>query len=145
MVFSKIISRKYLDKKVLFRLRLLFAIFILMVIIIFYNIFDHRIRFLLAFSGLLIGIGLGFLAGRMIKVKWQEKTNKVITEMDGVGVIILILYIIFEYNRNAIFGHWLEGATLTAFGFSLLAGMLFGRFMSTKMDIEDILKEKKQL
>ncbi len=145
MVFSKTLSQQYLDKRVLIRLRILFAIFILMVIIILYNILDHRIRFLLAFSGLLMGIGLGFLASRMIKVKWQEKNNKVITEMDGVGVIILILYILFEYNRNAIFGRWLEGATLTAFGFSLLAGMLFGRFMSTKMDIKDILKEKKQL
>ncbi len=100
---------------------------------------------LLASSGLLIGIGLGFLAGRMIKVKWHEKRNKVISEMDRIGMIILIIYIIFEYNRNAIFGRWLEGATLTAFGFSILTGMMLGRFLNTKMDIEDVLKEKRYL
>ncbi len=145
MVFSKIISHKYLDKRVLFRLRLMFVIFMLMFLILIYDVFDFRIGLLLASSGLLIGVGLGFLAGRMIKVKWHEKRNKVITEMDGIGISILIAYILFEYYRNAIFGRWLQGATLAAFGFSILTGMMLGRFLSTKMDIEEVLKEKKYL
>ena len=142
MVFSKTLSQQYLDKRALFRLRLLFGIFILMFLILIHDLFDHKIGLLLASSGLLIGIGLGFLAGRMIKVKWHEKRNKVISEMDRLGVIILILYILFEYYRNVIFGRWLGGVTLTAFGFSILTGMMLGRFLNTKMDIEDVLKEK---
>lgn len=142
MFFPKIISKQYLDEGVLFRIKLIFIVFLMMLIILIYDIIDSRLRFLLAFAGILIGIGLGFIAGRMSKVQWHEQKKKVISKMDGLGVIILISYLLFDYYRNTIFGHWLQGATLTSFGFSILTGMMLGRFLSIKMDIEDVLKEK---
>ncbi|MBI4152015.1 hypothetical protein HY496_03520 [Candidatus Woesearchaeota archaeon] len=136
-------DKRHLDRKLLFHLHFLFTLFIVNAIIISYDILVHAIDFLLALSGILMGVGLGFLAGRINRIKWHEEKKKVIITMDRLGIIILVSYIFFEYFRNRLFGHWLEGAALTAFGFSLLGGMMYGRYLSLRLDIDAILKEKK--
>ncbi|MBI2102660.1 hypothetical protein HYT55_02380 [Candidatus Woesearchaeota archaeon] len=135
-------NKQHIDRKLVLRLRFLFAVFMFMAIIISYDVVVGAIRFLLALSGVLIGIGLGFLAGRMMRIRWHEKKNKISTEMDKQGVIILVAYLIFVFFRDRLLGHWLDGAVLTAFGFSLLTGILFGRYLNMKLEIERVLKEK---
>lgn len=136
-------NKQHIDRKLLFHLRFLFAVFILMLIIISYDIVVGAIGFLFAISGVLIGTGLGVLWGRTMNIKWYEEKNKVVTEMDKQGVIILMTYLIFLYFRDRLLERWLEGAVLTAFGFSLLTGILLGRYLNIRLEIERILKEKK--
>ncbi|MBI4152764.1 hypothetical protein HY495_03575 [Candidatus Woesearchaeota archaeon] len=135
-------NKQHLDRKLIFRLHLLFAIFVLMLIVIGYDLLVRAIGFLLAISGILIGLGIGFLTSRMLQVRWHEQKNKVITTMDTGGAFVLAGYLLFVYFRDRFFGHWLQGAALTAFGFSLLGGIVLGRYLNLRLETERILKEK---
>ena len=136
------ITRKHLDRKLIFRLRIFALVFMIMFGILAYDIFQNTISFVLAGGGLLLGIVIGFIAGRMFVTKWHEQANKVVAQIDEVGVGVLILYVLFSVFRNRIFGHWLHGPTLTAFTFSIIGGVMLGRLLTTIRSIKNILSER---
>jgi hypothetical protein len=133
---------RHLDRKLSLRLRIFVLIFIIMLGIISYDIFQQTISFVLAGGGLLLGIIIGFVAGRTYVTKWHEQTNKVITQIDEIGVVVLILYIAFSVFRSRIFGHWLHGPTLTAFTFSITCGIMLGRLFTTVRGIKNVLSDR---
>ncbi len=67
------------------------------------------------------------------------------SERDKMGVIFLVVYIGVEVGRNWLFGHWLSGVELSAFGIVFLGGLLFGRFLSMIYAIQRILVEKEKI
>lgn len=108
-------------------------------IIVFYDIFEGYISTLLACGGFALGVVIGLLAGRMFVIFWHPETGKVVSRLDKIGVVILVLYILLEAGRKWVFGHWLHGAELNAFGLSILTGLLLGRLLSMAMKIKKIL------
>lgn len=62
-------------------------------------------------------------------LKWHPSEEKVISQLDVIGTIVITLYIALEIGKTWIFGHWLQGPTLSAFTLALLGGMLGGRFL----------------
>jgi Kef-type K+ transport system membrane component KefB len=77
----------------------------------------------------------------MFKIFWHQEKEKVISQLDTLGIILLVLYIGIEFGRNWIFGYWLSGPTLTAFGLIVLTGLLLGRFLGTLIKIKKVLAE----
>lgn len=136
------IAGKHLDRKLIFRLRIFVLIFMIMLGIITYDVFQHTIGIALAGGGLLLGVMIGFVAGRMYAVKWHEQANKVITQIDEIGVAILILYIAFSIFKGLIFGHWIHGPTLTAFTFSITCGVMLGRLFTIVRSIKNVLSDR---
>jgi len=49
----------------------------------------------------------------MFKIFWHQDKQKVVSQLDTMGTILLIFYIGIEVGRNWIFGHWLSGTALT--------------------------------
>lgn len=139
---KRAIARKHLDKKLLFRLYLFVVIFLVMMVILTYDIFLHTIGFMLAAGGLGLGIIIGFISGRIFVTKWHEETNKIVTRIDEIGVVVLVFYFLFAFFRNKIIGYWLHGPILTAFSFSLIAGVMLGRLLSTIRSIRNILSAR---
>ncbi|OAQ41611.1 hypothetical protein A5893_00430 [Pedobacter psychrophilus] len=113
--------------------------------IMIYDLLTGKINFWLAFLAFGSGNLLGYLVGSISKIKWHEEDSVVIAKMDRIGIIILVIYLSFSLSRRWIFGHWIHGDMLSAFSFSFAAGVILGRFISTRIKIRNVLKEQGRL
>lgn len=134
--------RKYLDKRLFTRVRILiifaggfFAATIYVVLII-------RFDLLWAATSILLGIMVGIVVSRMFHLSWDDENQHVVSNMDWIGAIIFVLYIIFIIGRSVILGYWVHGATYFGVIFSITAGVMIGRIMGTR---HTILKIKEDL
>jgi Kef-type K+ transport system membrane component KefB len=121
-------------------MRIYSLIFLAMLGVVVWDVAWADIGALLALLGLIVGTLLGSLASRMYRLSWDEASNKVIARIDRLGFVILVFYIAFEVFRNQLFGHWLQGATLGAFSFSVLAGLMLGQASGTRHGIRRVLE-----
>ncbi len=134
---------KYVHGKLLFRFRRLLFFLILIIAIVIDEVSHSYIAAYVAALGFILGIALGLLAAkRMHNISWDAETNKAVTRMDRLGIIILIAYLIFSISRRGIFSHWLQGYGLTAFSLSIGAGGMLGRLYTTRQKIRQVLKEE---
>jgi hypothetical protein len=92
--------------------------------------------------GLCVGIGLGFIVARMVKITWDEQIEQVIGTFDAVGIVILILYILFEINREKIVAHFVGDASILAVSFAVLAGIMYGRVLGIRGKIKKVFTEQ---
>ena len=132
-------AKKHLEGRLSRRLTVFFIIASVLSAVVFYDIFEGQISTLLAAGGFAFGVAIGLLAGRMFVIFWHPETEKVVSRLDKIGVVILILCILLEAGRKWVFGHWLHGAELNAFGLSILTGLLLGRLLSMAIKIKKIL------
>jgi hypothetical protein len=132
--------KKFVDKKLIFRLRLFAIIFLIMTAIGIYDVVIGNLYVIVAFAALAGGIGIGLLVGRAMNVVWHEETNKAITKMDKFGVIILVSYVVFALFRKKLFAHWLTGHQLSAFVIFLSAGIMLGRLITLRGRLYRVLK-----
>jgi hypothetical protein len=134
---------RFVQRKLLFRLRRLAIIFLVIFGILVYEITLHHLFILIAAGGFIFGIAIGLLvARRMHHISWDADTNKAITRMDRIGIFILVGYILFSISRHWIFSHWFQGTALTVFTLSIASGAMLGRFWDTRQKIRRILKEE---
>lgn len=129
------------DFKLKFRQRMFMAMIIILMTINIFNLINGRLTVLLALIGLVAGSVIGFFLSRMLKVLWHEEKEKVVSQLDLLGIILLIVYMIIELSRDWFVGHWLSGDTLAAFGLIFLTGLMIGRFIGTFRQIRKILRE----
>lgn len=132
-------AKKHMEGRLSRRLSVFLIITSVLSVIVIFNIFEGRISPLLAGGGFVLGVALGLLAGRIFIIFWHPETEKVVSRLDKVGFVILAFYIALEAGRKWVFGHWLHGAKLNAFGLAILTGLLLGRFLSMAIKIRKIL------
>ena len=136
------ISKRYVNRKLILKLRRLAAIFLIIILVIAYDIFKDIINPALALAGIGLGVFIGSIVGKYSNIHWHEETSTVISRWNKISIAVLIIYIAFAASKKWIFGHWLHGSTLTAFSFSLAAGVMTGRIASMRKQIRKILREK---
>ena len=134
---------RYVHRKLLFRLRRLAIIFLIITGVLIYEVSHNYIAGYIAIFGFLLGMLIGLLvARRMHNISWDAETNKAVTKMDRLGIIILVLYLLFALSRHWIFSHWFQGYALSAFSLSVAAGGMLGRLWTTRQKIRQILKQE---
>ena len=136
------IRKKYVQKKLVFRLRRFAVVLIILVVIISYDIFTLIINPLLALVGIGMGSAIGSFVGRYANIHWHEETGKVIAKLDRTGIVVLILSLSFSLTRRWIFSHWIHGAALPAFSSSVAAGVMTGRLIIIRKQVREILRNK---
>ncbi len=136
--------KKHIDRKLIFRIRIFYVIGIILTGLMLYDIFEDTIGIELSLGGFLLGLFIGVIATRMFIIHWHEERAKVVSRFDTIGIIIMLLYVIFSISRSWLFGHWLHGSTLTAFTYSILAGIMIGRIAGMRLKIRSILSEQSQ-
>ncbi|VVB75131.1 Uncharacterised protein [uncultured archaeon] len=136
------IVKRFVDRKLRMRMALFAIIILALLVLITYDIFMGAINAPLALAGILIGILVGFFAGRMFNITWHEESNKVVSRMDWIGIIVLVIYMIFAIFRTQIFSAWVSGPAAGAFGFCVIAGTLIGRFWSMRRKTIRILRKR---
>jgi hypothetical protein len=132
--------RHYIDKKLLFRLRMFIVIFVALLGFVIYELISSAVNPVFALLGIVLGIGLGTVLARMYKLSWNKDETKVVGRLDMIGIIILIVYIGFALSRNFLFGHIIQGPSLGVFTLSITAGSMLGRVLATHQGIRDLLK-----
>ena len=142
---KKKIAKTHIDPKLLRRLIIFSVIITIIFAIAGYRYYRWDITLLHLAIGLIIGTSIGYIAGRMFRIFWHEELERVMSQIDTMGAIFLALYIGVEVGRNWLFGHWLSGVELSAFGIVFLGGLLLGRFLSMISAIRKILVEKEKI
>jgi uncharacterized membrane protein len=121
------------------KLRVRLGIFLLISIILFgvvaFDVFQGYAQWWLAGISILIGLGIGYILGRLVNVRWHETEEKVITQMDTVGAIAIGAYILLAISRNYLLGEFFTGTALTTITFAAVAGILLGRFLGVWFSI----------
>lgn len=135
--------RKYLEPRLIMRLRIYSAVMIIMVVVITFEVLQHTVAISLAACGIIIGFVIGTVVSRMYRLSWEEETSHVIGRIDGIGAAILVFYLIFVFTRAHFLGYRMQGAPLLALILSITAGTMLGRVMSTRKGIKKILKALK--
>jgi len=107
-----------------------------------YNVLEGIIGIEIALGGFLLGLFLGFIATRMFIIHWYEERAKVVSRFDSIGIFVMLLYVAFSASRTWLFGHWIHGSVLTAFSYSILAGVMIGRIAGMRLKIKNILSEQ---
>jgi hypothetical protein len=139
------VSRKHLHGRVLYQLVIFAIVSIVMLGIVGVDIMTGQLDPKLGIGGIVLGLIIGFLVGRIFAIKWHQETQKVIINMDRTGFLIIIIYVAFRIFGEQLFGEFLHGAALTAFTFSMLAGIMIGRLISMYRRVMAILREQKIL
>jgi hypothetical protein len=130
----------YLDKRLVRRIRIYSIVMVIMLLVIIFEVFRGAFTVAWAGGGILIGLGIGTLISRMYSLNWDEDTSQVISRIDWIGAVILVCYLIFIFTRTYYLSYWIQGAPLMGLIFSLTAGTMLGRVLSTEHGIKKILK-----
>jgi hypothetical protein len=134
--------KKPVARRLRIRLALYFFIFIIvLMIVIFHIVVDHANPFY-ALLGLAAGITLGIVASRMNKILWNADATEIISQFDTVGIIILILYVVFELFREKIVEQFVGGPSVIAVSFALLSGLMLGRVIGLRRKIRQVFESK---
>ena len=138
-------AQNHIHKRLRLQLMIFALVAIIMLGIVIFDVFTNSLSFLLAILGIAIGLIIGFFVGKMYIIKWHEETEKVIVSMDRTSVIIILLYIAFRVFEKSLFSPYINSSMLGAFTFSILAGIIFGRFVSMRTRTKKILKEQQKI
>ncbi|MGB8217763.1 MAG: hypothetical protein WCE94_10730 [Candidatus Methanoperedens sp.] len=135
-------AKKHIDRKLIFRIRIFYVIGIILTGLMLYDVLEGIIGIELSLGGFLLGLFIGFIATRMFIIHWHEERAKVVSRLDTIGIIIMLFYVAFSVSRAWFFGHWIHGSVLTAFTYSILAGIMIGRIAGMRIKIKNILSEQ---
>ena len=135
-------ARKHIDKKLRNRLRLYFIIAAIMVAIVIYNLLFSKLDFILSLLGVVGGIILGVVSSRMFHISWDHDGQKVVSQLDLIGGIVLVVYILFELGSEFLIKHYLSADITGAFTFAFITGGMIGRVLGTRGKIVKVLREQ---
>lgn len=110
-----------------------------MLVVLIIDLARGLISFPLTAAGLAVGLVVGVIVSRMYRLRYDEDARRVMGQIDGVGVAILLAYIVFVFTRNQLFAGWTEGANVAAFSLSVTAGTMLGRLVGTAQGIRRVL------
>ena len=134
--------KTHASKKLRLNLRILLIVYAVLLIVTLYSAFASHAMFWQVLVGFAIGIVAGVISSRMYKISWSEDEAKVIGKIDVYGLIILVLFIVFELNREHIAQLFSSGDSLGAIGLTLITGALFGRILGTARQIIRVLRRE---
>ncbi|MCW8966598.1 MAG: hypothetical protein OQK82_07940, partial [Candidatus Pacearchaeota archaeon] len=135
------VVKKNIEPRLIRRLKIFAIIITIILIIEIYKVLLGKTNISLVIFGFLIGITIGLIMGKISKIIWDSKTEKVVSRLDKIGMIFLILYICVAIGKRWLFGHWLHGTDLSTFTLTFLAGVFLGRFLMIIKRIKQVLRK----
>jgi cation transport ATPase len=133
-------KRQKVDQRLISRLGIYLIVMVVMLAVIVVEVLRGVFSIQWALVGIIIGLVVGTIVSRVYSLSWDEETNNVIGEIDRIGALILVGYLIFIFTKSYFLGYEVQGANLFAVILGITAGTMLGRVLSTKRSIEKILK-----
>ncbi|MDB5167667.1 MAG: hypothetical protein JWN26_812 [Candidatus Saccharibacteria bacterium] len=134
--------RTHASKRLLVNLRILVAVCGVLLIVTIYDLLISHALFSQVIIALVIGLTAGTISSRMYKISWNKDEAKVIGRIDIYGAIILVLFILFELNRNHIAHLFAAGEMFGSIGLVLITSTLLGRILGTSRTILRVLSKE---
>ncbi len=128
-------------KKLFRKLLIYLLIFLLALILSVIHQIISPIAVIFPIVGFLAGVLMGIIVSRISKIIWDVNGEKIIARMDYIGAVILLLYIIFIFNRNS----WIESLVhfhnVNSISLAVIAGVMLGRVIQIRKNIINLLLE----
>lgn len=125
--------RRYVSRSIRFRVRLYVVVFA--IALVGAGVDTIRIggvAIWLALVGLLVGVAVGVLASRMMRLHWDSFARKVVGKIDVIGAIVLVGYLLLAVFRSRIVDIWVHGPTGAATSLAVLAGLMAGQVLGIR-------------
>ncbi len=129
-------------KRLRTNLRILAVVYIVLIIVTIAHLVGTPLLWWQALPSIVIGLGVGFISSRMLRISWDSEQSKVIGKMDIYGVIILILFIAFELLRGKLAGLFVSGDAISSASFLILTFAIYGRLVAMSSKIVAIAKRE---
>jgi hypothetical protein len=133
--------RVYGHKYLKIRLIVYLAIAAIMIGISVYDIIQGHVDIISTVMSISIGILVGFIVSRMHHISWDRNAQKVIAQLDTVGIIILLVYILLEINRERIVEYFVHSESPLAISFAVFAGIMIGRLLGIRRRVRQVISE----
>ncbi len=134
-------NRPLISNRLKTRSALFLLIAIVMLGIMAYDVIRGDAAWWMALAGIAVGLVIGFIFGRLARVRWHETEEKIVMQNDAMSVVLIVVYIGLAMLRNVLLHDILSGAALLAVTFALASGILFGRFLGMHISIMRVLHE----
>lgn len=134
--------KTHASKKLRRNLRILSIVYFVLLIVTLYDVVVSGARFWQVMLAIIIGMIAGVISARMFRISWDEDQTKVAGRIDIYGIIILILFVVFELNRTWIAELFTTGEAIGSISLVLVTGALFGRILSTSKKILRVLTDE---
>ena len=139
------ITREHLERHVHSRLRtrirIYYGISCAIVVAIVYRVFVHGGGVLYPFLALVIGLAAGILFSQMFHVSWDKDAEKVVSRIDAYGIILIVVYIIFELFGESLIRRWFSGPEVLTVILALAGGAVLGRGLGMARKMFQVLRE----
>ncbi|MDB5176427.1 MAG: hypothetical protein JWN75_95 [Candidatus Saccharibacteria bacterium] len=135
--------KSHASNRLRLNLRILSVVYLGLLLFTLYDLTISDAIFYQVIIAIIIGISAGLISSRMYKISWDKNESKVVGRIDIYGIIVLVLFALFEFNRNSIADTFVDGPSLGSIGFVLITSALFGRIMGTSKKILRILADEK--
>ena len=135
--------KTHASKRLRLNLRILFVVYIVLLLVTLYQIVISQAIFWQVLLSIIIGLLAGLVSARMYKITWNKHEAEVVGRIDVYGIAVLLLFVLFELNRNTIAATYVHGPSLGSIGFVMLTSALFGRILGTSRKILRVLRDEK--
>jgi hypothetical protein len=125
------------------RLLIFFVGGIILLGIIGYDVYTRVITWEAGLLALAIGLIIGFVYGRLSRVRWHETSQQIVMQYDIVTYVIIAAYLLISYFRDILLSDYLSGAALEAVSLAVVAGVLIGRIFGLNIAIMKVLRIQK--
>lgn len=132
-----------MDRKLRIRLTIFALIALILLGFATYDVLRGDLAWWEAVVTLVLGLGIGYLFGRAVKIRWHDEEEKVISQMDLLGGLAIGAYILLAIGRRFVLGEFFTGAALTAITLAAVSGILIGRFLGMRQNIRRALAEER--
>ena len=136
------IARKHIHSRILFQFVVFIVATVILSTIVTTDMLHEQMNPLWVIGSLLVGLATGVAAGRIFAIKWHDDTQKVILSLDKMSILLIIGYIAFRYISDQFLAHILHGQELTVITFTLLDGIMIGRFIGMGNSVIKVLKQQ---
>jgi hypothetical protein len=134
--------KTHASKRLRLNLRILSVVYVILLLITVYDVIIAQAIFYQVIIAVIIGLAAGVVSSRMYKITWDEHEDEVVGRIDIYGVIVLVLFALFELNRSSIAHLFAGGASVGSIGFVLITSALFGRISGTSRKILRVLMDQ---
>lgn len=131
------------SKRLRINLRILAIVYVILFFVTLYNLIVSQAAFWQVLLAIIIGLSAGIISSRMYKISWNHHEAEVVDRIDIYGVVVLVLFVLFELNRSHIAALFTSGESLGSISLVLVTSALFGRIVGTSRKILSILREER--
>ena len=135
--------RNHASRRLIMNLRILLVVYVVLLFVTLYQLVVSQAIFWQVLLAIVIGLAAGLISSRMYKISWNKHEATVVGRIDIYGIAVLVLFALFELNRNTIADTFVNGPSLGSIGLVMVTSALFGRILGTSRKILRVLRDEK--